>query len=247
MTNTGRRMSVAWLWLAPLLLVVLVALIQWLPLITLAGHSAPGTNNGERPYTPLELLGYGIYLREGCGHCHSQSIRALEQDVMRYGHYSTATEFRFDHPTQWGQRRYGPDLARIGGQFPDSWHRLHLATPRAVVPDSIMPRYGWLTEQSLGYADLPGRLRALRRLGIPYSLTAEERDRNRQDFGEALAGYYDIHQAQAALLEQAQRRDYDGNPERLTEMDALIAYLQTLGNASQAIQGQHLPGIVGRH
>ena len=247
MTNEGRRMSVAWLWLAPLLLVVLVALVQWLPLITLAENGHYAAENNGRPYTALELLGYGIYLREGCSHCHSQSIRALERDVMRYGHYSTAIESQFDHPTQWGGRRYGPDLARIGGQYPDSWHRRHLAMPRSLVPDSPMPRYGRLADQRLGYADLPGRLRALRRLGIPYSLTSLERGRNRQRFGETLAGYYHIHQAQAALLEQAQQRDFDGNPERLTEMDALIAYLQTLGDRSQAVREQRLPGIAAGH
>jgi len=230
MMNEGRRMSVAWLWLAPLLLVVLVALVQWLPLITLAEEGDYLAEDDGRPYTPLELLGYGIYLREGCGHCHSQSIRPLQRDVMRYGHFSVALESRFDHPTLWGARRYGPDLAHIGGQYPDSWHRHHLAAPQTLVPGSIMPRFGWLADKRLSYADLPARLRALRRLGIPYSLTTFERERNQQHFGEALAGYYDIHQAQAGLLEQTRRRDYDGIPSRVTEMDALIAYLQTLGS-----------------
>jgi cytochrome c oxidase cbb3-type subunit 2 len=238
MTNEGRRMSVAWLWLAPLLLVVLVALVQWLPLITLAENGHYAAENNGRPYTALELLGYGIYLREGCSHCHSQSIRALERDVMRYGHYSIAAESQFDHPTLWGARRYGPDLAHIGGQYPDSWYRHHLAAPQLLVPGSIMPRYGWLEDKRLGYADLPGRLRALRRLGIPYSLTPVERDRNQQDYGEALAGYYDIHQAQAGLLEQTRWRDYDGIPSRVTEMDALIAYLQTLGSRSEPVREQ---------
>lgn len=225
--SSARRMSVAWLWLAPLLLVVLVALIQWLPLLTLADPWAAATV--ARPYTPLELLGRDIYLREGCGVCHSQLVRTLEPDIRRFGWPDGAAASYYDHPTVLGGRRYGPDLATIGGRLPDSWLRRYLRAPRSVATNSSMPVYARLAAKRLNYADLPERLRLMRRLGVPYSLARSELDANSRRFGVEMARYYDILHAEAGLVEQARRRDYDGDPARITEMDALIAYIQSLG------------------
>jgi len=181
---------------------------------------------GMRPYTPLEQAGRDIYVREGCYVCHSQMIRPFRDEVERYGHYSLAAESMYDHPFQWGSKRTGPDLARVGGRYSDEWHVQHLKNPQSVVPESVMPQYGFLAETDLTIADPEANLRALRMVGVPYT------DR---DFEMAKA---DIvaqanPDADAGDLEErypkAQIRDFDGNPKRLTEMDALVAYLQMLG------------------
>src|SRR3954453_8001609 len=122
-----------------------------------------------RPYTPLELVGRNIYVREGCYNCHSQMIRPLRDEVERYGHYSLAAESMYDHPFQWGSKRTGPDLARIGGKYSDSWHVDHLRDPRLVVPESVMPPYAFLARKTLSYEDIQGRMRALKAVGVPYS------------------------------------------------------------------------------
>ena len=181
---------------------------------------------GVRPYTPLELAGRNIYIREGCYNCHSQMIRPFRDEVERYGHYSLAAESMYDHPFQWGSKRTGPDLARVGGRYSDEWHVQHLKDPRSVVPESIMPTYAFLAQTDLDPGDMKAHLKALRDVGVPYT------DK-------------DIAQANADLVAQAdpgadtgdlakrypkmQARDFDGNPQRLTEMDALVAYLQMLG------------------
>ncbi len=181
---------------------------------------------GMRPYTPLEQAGRDIYVREGCYTCHSQMIRPFRDEVERYGHYSLAAESMYDHPFQWGSKRTGPDLARVGGRYSDAWHVDHLKAPRSVVPESIMPSYSFLAETVLDVPDPAANLTALRRVGVPYSdtdIAQAKADLVAQADPEADAG--DL----AARYPKAQIRDFDGDPARVTEMDALVAYLQMLG------------------
>ncbi|HOB61765.1 MAG TPA: cytochrome-c oxidase, cbb3-type subunit II [Candidatus Competibacteraceae bacterium] len=185
--------------------------------------------DGVRPYTPLELRGRDVYVREGCYLCHSQMIRPFRDEWLRYGHYSLAAESQYDHPFQWGSKRTGPDLARVGGKYSNQWHVQHLAAPRSVVPQSIMPNYPWLIQTDLDYSDVADRMRALRMTGVPYSLTQAEYDANVKKFGQTVADQLDISQAQDNLLKQARDKDFDGISSRVTEMDALVAYLQVLG------------------
>ena len=185
--------------------------------------------DGVRPYTPLEQRGRDIYIREGCYTCHSQMIRPFRDEHMRYGHYSLAAESKYDHPFQWGSKRTGPDLARVGRKYSNAWHTQHLASPRDVVPESIMPNYPWLLENELDYSDIADRMRALKMVGVPYSETEEEYLANVEQFGKALADQLEIHNAEKSLVDQAQSEDWDGDRSRLTEMDALVAYLQVLG------------------
>jgi cytochrome c oxidase cbb3-type subunit II len=185
--------------------------------------------DGVRPYTPLEQRGRDIYIREGCYACHSQMIRPFRDEMLRYGHYSLAAESQYDHPFQWGSKRTGPDLARVGGKYSNEWQVQHLIDPQSVVPESIMPGYPWLAENDLRYSDIEARLRALRRVGVPYSLTDEEYEANVERFGEEVARWLDINRAEENLVAQAQAGNFDGDPSRITEMDALVAYLQVLG------------------
>jgi len=181
---------------------------------------------GMRPYTPLEQAGRDIYIREGCYTCHSQMIRPFRDEVERYGHYSLAAESMYDHPFQWGSKRTGPDLARVGGKYSDDWHVQHLKAPRSVVPESIMPNYSFLAEADLDVPDPAANLTALRRVGVPYSdtdIAQAKTDLMAQANPDADAG--DL----ATRYPKAQIRDYDGDPKRVTEMDALVAYLQMLG------------------
>lgn len=184
---------------------------------------------GVRPYTPLEQRGRDIYIREGCYLCHSQQIRPFRDEWQRYGHYSLAAESQYDHPFQWGSKRTGPDLARLGGKYSNQWHVQHLKAPRSVVPQSIMPNYPWLLETDLDYSDVAERMRALRATGVPYSVTQQEYDANVKKFGQAVADQLDINQARDSLLKQGREKDFDGIPGRITEMEALVAYLQVLG------------------
>jgi len=184
---------------------------------------------GVRPYTALELRGRDIYTREGCYLCHSQMIRPFRDEDLRYGHYSLAAESQYDHPFQWGSKRTGPDLARVGNKYSNEWHVTHLLNPRSVVPQSIMPNYPWLLKNDLDYSDVQERMRALKVTGVPYSETQEEYDSNVAQFGKDVADQLDILRAEENLLSQAQAHDYDGQRSRVTEMDALIAYLQVLG------------------
>ena len=181
---------------------------------------------GVRPYTPLELAGRNVYVREGCYSCHSQMVRPFRDETERYGHYSLAAESMYDHPFQWGSKRTGPDLARVGGRYSDEWHVQHLKDPRSVVPESIMPGYRFLSDRDLTTGDMSAHLKALRMAGVPYPKEsidrAEEDLRNQAD---ANADPADL----ARRYPKAQSRDYDGDPARLTEMDALVAYLQMLG------------------
>jgi cytochrome c oxidase cbb3-type subunit 2 len=182
---------------------------------------------GVRPYTPLELAGRNIYVREGCYNCHSQMIRPLRDEVERYGHYSLAAESMYDRPFQWGSKRTGPDLARVGGKYSDDWHRAHLDAPKSVVPGSIMPAYPWLAATELDFGAIADDLKVQAALGVPYSadmIANAQTDVRTQATTDAADA-----DALTKRYPNAQARDFDGNPRRLSEADALIAYLQMLG------------------
>jgi cytochrome c oxidase cbb3-type subunit 2 len=181
-----------------------------------------------RPYTPLEMRGRDIYIREGCYTCHSQMIRPFVDEKLRYGHYSLAAESQYDHPFQWGSKRTGPDLARVGGKYSNAWHVQHLIAPRSMVPESVMPNYPWLM-QLLDQSDIANRMKALRAVGVPYSLTEAEREANIEKFGAEVAAQLHIADAKKNLVEQANLGNYDGDKAGVSEMDALVAYLQVLG------------------
>jgi cytochrome c oxidase cbb3-type subunit II len=182
---------------------------------------------GMRPYTPLELAGREIYVREGCYLCHSQMIRPLRDEVERYGHYSLAAESMYDHPFQWGSKRTGPDLARVGGKYSDEWHRAHLADPRSVVPESVMPPYSFLEKRPVRLVDIADALRANLAVGVPY--TPEMIKNARTDLLAQATPDADGAEALAKRYTNVNMRDFDGNPKEVTEMDALIAYMQMLG------------------
>ena len=216
--------NVGFLGLLALLTVMIGGLVEIAPLFWI--DSTVQKVKGVRPYTPLELAGRNIYIREGCYVCHSQMIRPFRDEVERYGHYSLAAESMYDHPFQWGSKRTGPDLARVGGRYSDQWHQEHLRNPRAVVPESIMPPYAFLAERDLKAGDMAAHLKTLKAEGVPYSakdIAQANADLLAQADPDADAG--DL----AKRYPKAQIRDYDGDPARLTEMDALIAYLQMLG------------------
>jgi cytochrome c oxidase cbb3-type subunit 2 len=182
--------------------------------------------DGMRPYTPLELAGRNIYVREGCYVCHSQMIRPFRDETERYGHYSLAAESMYDHPFQWGSKRTGPDLARVGARYSDAWHVEHLSNPQSVVPESIMPKYGFLAQTELDTTLIAADLKANAMVGVPYTedaITNAKADLMAQATPDAdtsgLMGRYPKTVA----------RDFDGNPGTVTEMDALVAYLQMLG------------------
>jgi len=215
--------------------IILVAsiggLVEIAPLFTI--HQTVEDAPDMRLYTPLELAGRNIYIREGCYACHSQMIRTLRDEVDRYGPYSLAVESKYDHPMLWGSKRTGPDLARIGEKYSDQWHVAHLNNPRDVVPVSVMPAYGWLLTTELRKDDLPLHLKAQRRVGVPYT---DEMIEN------AVADTYgqsnpDAPQAGGVTKRYGKGthvRPFDGLPSRLTEMDALVAYLQVLGHLTDA-------------
>jgi cytochrome c oxidase cbb3-type subunit 2 len=179
---------------------------------------------GVRPYSPLELAGFNIYVREGCYLCHSQMIRPLRDEVERYGHYSLAAESMYDHPFQWGSKRNGPDLARVGGKYSDDWHRAHLNNPRSVAPASIMPGYPFLAKSKLDYTHIREDLVALSRVGVPY--TQEQIDKAADDL-RAQAGAKGAEDL-VKRYPKAVVRDLSANGD-ITEADALITYLQRLG------------------
>jgi cytochrome c oxidase cbb3-type subunit 2 len=159
--------NVGWMIVCIVLLVSVGGLVEIVPLYFQKSTTEPV--KGVKPYTPLQLAGRDVYLREGCYNCHSQMIRPLRAETERYGHYSVAGEFVYDHPFQWGSKRTGPDLARVGGRYSDEWHRVHLNNPRDVVPESNMPGYPWLAKAAASTGDLKERMRALRRVGVPYT------------------------------------------------------------------------------
>ncbi|MCB1440446.1 MAG: cytochrome-c oxidase, cbb3-type subunit II [Nitratireductor sp.] len=181
---------------------------------------------GVRPYSPLELAGRNIYIREGCYVCHSQMIRPFRDEVERYGHYSLAAESQYDHPFQWGSKRTGPDLARVGGRYSNTWHVQHLKDPRAVVPESIMPTYSFLAKTDLNMGDVKAHLQTQRIVGVPYT------DDMIENAAADLAAQADPDADTSGVEERYPKAvlgDFDGDPTRLTEMDALVSYLQMLG------------------
>jgi cytochrome c oxidase cbb3-type subunit II len=181
---------------------------------------------GMRPYSPLELAGRDIYVREGCYVCHSQMIRVMRDEVERYGHYSLAAESMYDRPFQWGSKRTGPDLARVGGRYSDDWHVAHMHDPRDIVPESIMPAYPWLARTPLRADHIAANMRAQRVAGVPY--TDEMLENARADFrAQADPDVGDVD-ALLARYPKAQARNFDGQP-GVSELDAVIAYLQMLG------------------
>ncbi|PHR55200.1 MAG: cytochrome-c oxidase, cbb3-type subunit II [Robiginitomaculum sp.] len=182
---------------------------------------------GMRPYSPLELAGRDIYIREGCYLCHSQMIRPLRDEIERYGHYSLAAESMYDHPFQWGSKRTGPDIARLGGKYSDEWHVDHLTNPRSVVPDSVMPPYKFLATTKLNYKYYDKNLIANRRVGVPY--TDEMIKMTVSDIQTQVDPDADDFDGFMARYPKAVVRNFDGNSEDITEMDALIAYMQMLG------------------
>jgi len=182
---------------------------------------------GMRPYTPLELAGRKIYIREGCYNCHSQMIRSTRDEVERYGHYSLAAESMYDHPFQWGSKRTGPDLARVGNKYSDAWHREHMGDPRAAVPESIMPGYPFLAKNDLKFKLIGAELKANQMVGVPYS--DDQVAHAMQDLKAQLDEDSDDYDAFIARYPTAKVRDFDGNPKKISELDALISYLQMLG------------------
>jgi len=206
------------------LTVAVGGLVEIIPLHTIKSTIEPV--QGMRPYTPLELAGRNIYLREGCYNCHSQMVRPFRDEVERYGHYSLAAESMYDHPFQWGSKRTGPDLARAGGKYSNEWHVAHLKDPRSVVPESVMPGYGFLATRELRIKDIAGHLKANRAVGVPYT------DDMIKNAVADLTAQADPEADTKGLLQRYPKAavgDFDGDPKRLTEMDALIAYIQILG------------------
>ncbi|SMC82684.1 cytochrome-c oxidase, cbb3-type subunit II [Rhizobium sp. RU36D] len=212
------------LFLGSLIVVTIGGIVEIAPLFYL--ENTIEKVEGMRPYSPLELAGRNIYIREGCYVCHSQMIRPFRDEVERYGHYSLAAESMYDHPFQWGSKRTGPDLARVGDRYSNEWHVQHLMEPRDVVPESIMPSYSYLKETPLEITDISMDLKANRTVGVPY--TDEMIENAKAD----LAAQSDPNADTSALLERypkAKVGNFDGDPTRLTEMDALVSYLQMLG------------------
>jgi cytochrome c oxidase cbb3-type subunit 2 len=212
--------------------------VEIAPLFTI--HETVEDAPDMRVYTPLELAGRNIYIREGCYACHSQMIRTLRDEVERYGPYSLAVESKYDHPMLWGSKRTGPDLARLGNKYSDEWQVAHLINPRDVVPGSVMPKYGWLARNELKIDDLPQHLQAQKAVGVPY--TQEMIDGAAKD---AYAQATPDSEGTAGLTERygkaTQVRAFDGDPARLTEMDALVAYLQILGHLTEAAYAKPEP------
>src|SRR5208337_4052828 len=203
--------------LGTLVVVAVGGLVEIVPLFTI--ETTVEHVHGMRPYSPLELRGRDIYIREGCYLCHSQQVRALRDEVERYGHYSIAAESMYDHPFQWGSKRIGPDLARVGGKYSNDWHYAHLKYPQALVPESLMPRYAFLAETPLRTDDIQARLRVLRAEGVPYT------DEDIADAPADLAAQADPQADSAALLKRYPKANVaPGNGRTITEMDALVAY-----------------------
>lgn len=197
--------NIAWMGILIALVISVGGLVEIVPLMVSAQTIEPAP--GIKPYPPLQLAGRNIYVREGCYNCHSQMIRTLSFETQRYGHYSVAGESVYDRPFQWGSKRTGPDLARVGARYSDDWHKVHLMNPRDVVPESNMPGYPWLADNTLDVADIQANMRVLQMLDKAYS------DDEVAKAGESLNGK--------------------------TELDALVAYLQNLGNQTDfaAIKG----------
>jgi cytochrome c oxidase cbb3-type subunit 2 len=224
-----------------IILTVLVGgIVEIIPLFRMETVIEPV--EGMRPYTPLELIGQNIYVRENCSVCHSQQIRPLRDEVVRYGHYSLAAESMYDHPFLWGSKRIGPDLARVGGRYSDEWHAAHLKEPTNIVPESIMPSYEFMLSNGAKINGIGKHLATLKTLGVPYTdemIKMAEKDALMQATGEARG---DISGLQARYGEKVNARDFDGQPGIVSEMDALIAYLQVLGTMVNFEEGKKTEG-----
>ena len=224
--------------LAIILVASIGGFVEIAPLFTI--DETVETAPDMRVYTPLELAGRDIYVREGCYACHSQMIRTLRDEVERYGPYSLAVESKYDHPMLWGSKRTGPDLARLGGKYSDAWHVAHLVNPRDVVPQSVMPKYAWLQRNELQMDDIGRYLKAQRAVGVPYT------DQMIENAPKDLYGQTDPDSDESTGVAQrygkaTNIRPFDGDPGRLTEMDALVAYLQVLGRLTNAAHGKTPP------
>ena len=206
------------------LVVAIGGLVEIVPLFYL--QNTIENVQGMRPYTPLELAGRDIYVREGCYLCHSQMIRPMRDEVERYGHYSLAAESEYDHPFQWGSKRTGPDLARVGGKYSNTWHVDHLSNPEAIVPESVMPKYGFLVSTPITADYIVDDMNANRIVGVPY--TDDEIANAKADFKTQATQDADSTALLARYGTKVTVANFDGQP-GLTEMDALIAYLQMLG------------------
>jgi len=210
------------LMLLTLVTVAVGGIVELVPLFTI--ETTVEKVPGVRPYSPLELAGRDIYVREGCYVCHSQQIRALKDEVERYGHYSLAAESMYDRPFQWGSKRNGPDLARVGGKYSNDWHVAHLASPQSMVPESLMPRYAFLANREVDAAKVARHIRANKAVGNPYS------DEQVANVAADLAAQADTNAEPEALLKRYPKAvQVGGDGRRVTEMDALVAYLQVLG------------------
>jgi len=185
--------SVPLLVILVILVVAVGGLVEIVPLFFQRSTMEPVA--GLKPYTPLQLEGRDVYIREGCYNCHSQMVRPFRAETERYGHYSVAGEYVYDHPFQWGSKRTGPDLARVGGRYSDDWHRLHLTQPRDVVPESNMPGYPWLAQNTIDATMTPKKMAALRRVGVPYTdeqiAAASDETKDKTEM-EALIAYLQV-------------------------------------------------------
>lgn len=223
--QTKVEKNVILLAIAIIITISIGGLVQLVPLYML--ESTIEKVDGMRPYTPLELAGRNIYVREGCYLCHSQMIRPFRDEVERYGPYSLAAESMYDHPFQWGSKRTGPDLARVGGKYSNDWHAAHLIDPRSVVPESIMPGYPFMATTDLSFDNAADHLSTLAIMGVPYGaehIANAVADMKAQANGDD-AGVDGLKSRYAKVPVG----DFDGNASRLTELDALIAYMQMLG------------------
>ncbi len=205
-----------------LITVAVGGIVEVVPLFTI--ETTVEHVKGIRPYSPLEQRGRDIYVREGCYLCHSQQIRALRDEVERYGHFSLAAESMYDHPFQWGSKRIGPDLARVGGKYSSDWHYAHLVNAQSVVPESLMPHYAFLAETPIDPSDVASRLRTLRMVGVPYT------DDDIANAVTDMQAQANPNADNAALLKRyPEAITVPGDGRQVTEMDALVAYLQVLG------------------
>ncbi len=227
MLNHHKKIEKNSIWLLILTVVVISigGLIEIVPLFRI--ETTIEKVQGMRPYTPLELAGQEIYIRENCSSCHSQQIRPLRDEVERYGHYSLAAESMYDYPFLWGSKRTGPDLARVGGKYSDEWHVAHLNNPRDVVPESIMPAYAFMANKGADLVNIGKHMQALKAIGVPYTDEMVENASN-----DAMVQAHPESDASSLLKRygnKVNQHDFDGQPQFVSEMDALIAYLQALG------------------
>lgn len=214
--------NAVFLLIGTLLTIAIGGIVEIVPLFTI--ETTVEHVEGMRPYSPLEMRGRDVYVQEGCYLCHSQQIRALRDEVERYGHYSLAAESMYDKPFQWGSKRIGPDLARVGGKYSNDWHYAHLKNPQEMVPESLMPRYAFLAETPIDLTDIQARMRALRTAGVPYT------DEDIANAVTDLKAQANPDADTASLMKRYPKANVvPGNLGHPTQMDALVAYLQMLG------------------